>query len=107
MKYEKFSAKIEEIFGKKILPERVAVAVSGGADSLALTLLLQEFCREKKIKLFAVTVDHKMREGSSDEAESLGKILARKNEATHIFHSWQNFQRWIGIWEKSGIFLEN
>lgn len=62
------------------------MAVSGGADSLALTLLLQEFCLRgisgKKIKLFAVTVDHKMRESSSDEAELLGKILAKKK----IFH---------------------
>ena len=73
-----FTAKIEEIFSGKKLPKKIAVAVSGGADSLALTLLLQEFCLAKKIKLFAVTVDHKMRKSSSDEARKLGKILAQK-----------------------------
>ena len=52
--------KIEEIIGKE-LPKKIAVAVSGGADSLAITLLLQRFCLEKKIKLFALTVDHKVR----------------------------------------------
>jgi tRNA(Ile)-lysidine synthase len=73
-----FTAKIEEIFSKQSLPKKIAVAVSGGADSLALTLLLQEFCAAKKIKLFAVTVDHKMRQASSSEAQALGKILAKK-----------------------------
>ena len=73
-----FTAKIEEIFSGKKLPKKIAVAVSGGADSLALTLLLQEFCLAKKIKLFAATIDHKMRKSSSDEARELSKILAQK-----------------------------
>lgn len=72
-----FFVKIEEIFQKK-LPKKIAVAVSGGADSLALTLLLDDFCRTKKIKLFAITVDHKMRQASSKEALELGEILAKR-----------------------------
>ncbi len=59
-------------------PERVLVAVSGGADSMALTFLLDEFCRENNIKLMAVTVDHGMREGSDVEAISVGKMLLEK-----------------------------
>lgn len=59
-----------------------AVAVSGGVDSLALTFLLRDFCLENKIKLFAVTVDHKMRQSSSQEAAALSKIL-QKNKITH------------------------
>jgi tRNA(Ile)-lysidine synthase len=78
-----FSAQVERIFaGKK--PRQIAVAVSGGADSLALTLLLDEFCRRNKIKLFAVTVDHKMRKSSSDEAKKLGKILKAKKISHEI-----------------------
>jgi tRNA(Ile)-lysidine synthase len=69
--------KIEEILPKKNSIQ-IAVAVSGGCDSLALTLMLDEFCRKKKIKLVALTVDHKMRKNSSDEAVALGKILAKK-----------------------------
>jgi tRNA(Ile)-lysidine synthase len=76
-----FSQKLAEIFADK-LPKKIAVAVSGGCDSVALTFLLDEFCRGKKIKLFAVTVDHKMREGSKREALELNKILAKKK----IFH---------------------
>ncbi len=70
------------------MPKKIAVAVSGGADSLALTLLLQEFCLKKKdkkkIKLFAVTVDHKMREASSDEAKGLNEILTKKKISHQI-----------------------
>jgi len=78
-----FSQKLEEILAEK-LPKKIAVAVSGGVDSVALTMLLDEFCREKKIKLFAVTVDHKMRKGSSVEALELSKILAKKKIAHEI-----------------------
>lgn len=78
-----FFVKIEEIFQKK-LPKKIAVAVSGGADSLALTLLLDDFCRAKEIKLFAITVDHKMRQASSKEAVELGKILAKRKIAHEI-----------------------
>lgn len=60
----------------------IAVAVSGGADSLALTFLLHEFCIKNKIKLHAVTIDHKMRKASSKEALQLHKILL-ENKITH------------------------
>ena len=78
-----FSQKLTAIFAEK-LPNKIAVAVSGGCDSVSLTMLLDEFCREKKIKLFAVTVDHKMREGSMLEALELGKILAEKKISHEI-----------------------
>lgn len=73
-----FTVKIEEIFSKKTLPKKIAVAVSGGADSLALTLLLQDISLQKKIKLSAVTIDHKIRKSSATEARELGKILAKQ-----------------------------
>ncbi len=73
-----FANQIGKVFLGKKLPKKIAVAVSGGADSLALTLLLQQFCVEKKIELVAVTVDHKMRQDSSNEALRLGKILAKE-----------------------------
>ena len=64
------------------LPKAIAVAVSGGIDSLALTFLLHEFCRSQKIKLHTITVDHKMRKASAAEAEKLHKLL-QKNKITH------------------------
>jgi tRNA(Ile)-lysidine synthase len=86
---EDFSAKISELFSTQKLPKKIAVALSGGADSLALTLLLQNFCNKKKIKLFAVTVDHKMRAASSFEALALGKLCKQKE----IFHQILTLQK--------------
>lgn len=62
--------------------KKIAVAVSGGCDSVALTFLLKEFCQESNIILYALTVDHKMRLGSGQEASDLGKIL-KKKQITH------------------------
>lgn len=81
---DNFTNKISEIFGKEKLPKKVAVAVSGGSDSLALTLLLNEFCQQKNIDLFAVTVDHKMRQSSAGEAQKLQKILQKKKISHQI-----------------------
>lgn len=78
-----FHDKVLNIFPKK-LPKKIAVAVSGGADSLALTILLHDFCVENKIKLLAVTVDHKMRESSNSEALALNKFLTKKKISHQI-----------------------
>lgn len=77
-----FNTKIEEIFLNESFPKKIAVAVSGGADSLALTLLLNQFCLKRKTKLFAVTIDHKARKNSSSEAKALNKFLNTK-EISH------------------------
>jgi tRNA(Ile)-lysidine synthase len=77
-----FKNKIKELFPQRKLPKRIAAAISGGADSLALTLLLNEFCAENKIELFAITIDHKMRKSSSKEASHLTRIL-QKEKISH------------------------
>lgn len=64
------------------LPKAIAIAVSGGIDSLALTFLLHEFCLKNNVKLLAITIDHKMRQGSSQEALQLHKLL-QKNKIIH------------------------
>jgi tRNA(Ile)-lysidine synthase len=53
---------------------RVGVAVSGGPDSLAL-LILAAAARPGKVE--AATVDHALREGSREEAESVANVCAR------------------------------
>ncbi len=47
--------------------DHIAVAVSGGGDSMALAILLKEWCGQKGIKLSALTVDHGLREASKRE----------------------------------------
>jgi len=59
--------------------DRVAVAVSGGADSVALLLLLLELRSELGITLSVAHVNHKLRGAESDEDERFVAQLA----ATH------------------------
>lgn len=56
--------------------ERVAVAVSGGADSVALLCLLEEVRTELGIVLSVAHVNHKLRGAESDEDERFVAELA-------------------------------
>ncbi len=59
--------------------ERVAVAVSGGADSVALLLLLLEVRGELGIVLSVAHVNHKLRGEESEEEERFVTALAEKH----------------------------
>ena len=59
--------------------DRVGVAVSGGADSVALLLLLDELRAELGIVLSAVHVNHKLRGQESDEDERFVAALAQQH----------------------------
>ena len=48
--------------------DRVVVAVSGGADSLALAYALSMECNKLAIALSAVTIDHQLQTNSSNQA---------------------------------------
>ncbi|MEA2757102.1 MAG: tRNA(Ile)-lysidine synthase [Aliidongia sp.] len=62
----------------------VAVAVSGGADSVALTLLADRWARVQGGSITALTVDHRLRPTSSREARALGECLRRRSIAHDI-----------------------
>jgi len=64
--------------------ERVAVAVSGGADSVALLLLLLELRKPLGIVLSVVHFNHRIRGKASDADEKFVSNLARKHGLT--FH---------------------
>ena len=53
----------------------LAVAVSGGPDSLALALLADRWARARSGAIVAVTVDHRLRPESSAEAAQVGEWL--------------------------------
>ena len=55
--------------------ENLAVAVSGGPDSLALAYLTECYALKNKIKIKYFIVDHKLRKESSVEAKIVKKIL--------------------------------
>lgn len=54
----------------------VAVALSGGGDSMALMLLLREHLRQREVRtpLLAITVDHRLRPESALEAQQLARL---------------------------------
>ena len=68
----------------------LAVAVSGGPDSLALTLLLAEWATSRNGRIDALTVDHRLRAESRSEAEQVGRWLADLPGVTHRILSWSD-----------------
>jgi tRNA(Ile)-lysidine synthase len=66
--YNEFSSSLK-------VNENLAVAVSGGPDSLALAYLTKCYSLKNKIKVRYYIVNHKLRKESSLEAESVKKVL--------------------------------
>ena len=67
---------------------RLAVAVSGGADSLALAVLLGDWVRARRGSLVALIVDHRLRAGSGTEARQVAGWCAGLGLERHIL-SWR------------------
>jgi tRNA(Ile)-lysidine synthase len=59
----------------------LAIAVSGGADSLALLILAERWARERGGQVMALTVDHRLREAAADEAASVARFCAARGIA--------------------------
>lgn len=66
----------------------VAVAVSGGPDSIALTHLLNDWLNQRGGKLFAITIDHQLRAESATEAAQVHEWCVSKN-ITHVTLKWE------------------
>ncbi len=71
-------------------PQRLGVAVSGGGDSLALLHLLHDWGAVAEI--CAVTVDHRLRAASHDEAEQVARIC----DGLGIGHDILSWDDWDG-----------
>jgi tRNA(Ile)-lysidine synthase len=57
----------------------VAVGVSGGADSMALVLLADAWCRNRGGRATALTVNHRLRAEAEAEARQVGEWLAARD----------------------------
>ena len=68
--YKRFEKSID-------LKERFIVAVSGGPDSLALAFLSKIYSIKKNLDTKFFIVDHKLRNGSTDEALKVKRILRK------------------------------
>ncbi len=74
----------------------IAVAVSGGPDSLALTLLLDRWLRDRDGTLIGFTVDHGLRPDSGDEALQVGRWLGARG-IVHQVLAWTEDKPGAGI----------
>jgi tRNA(Ile)-lysidine synthase len=74
----------------------IAVALSGGPDSLALTLLLAEWTAALGGRLTALTVDHGLRPESADEARGVAGWMAARGIAHHIL-TWDGAKPTVGL----------
>jgi tRNA(Ile)-lysidine synthase len=77
-------------------PPRVAVAVSGGADSLALCLLAAAWAQSLGGSAIGLTVDHGLRPEAAAEAARVGSWLAARGIA-HRTLVWQGEKPGSGI----------
>jgi len=74
----------------------LAVAVSGGRDSLALALLAHDWARERGGSVAALIVDHGLRPESAGEAAATRDLLARHGIDGAIL-------RWSGVKPRTGL----
>ena len=75
---------------------QLAVAVSGGADSLALALLADQWARRRGGSITALTVNHGLRSGAAREAHTVKTALARRKIAHRTL-------RWYGEKPRTNI----
>ena len=68
--------------------DRLGVAVSGGADSVALLQILTELRQELGIILSVIHLNHKLRGAEADEDEHFVRQLAAAHEFEFLCESW-------------------
>jgi tRNA(Ile)-lysidine synthase len=81
---------------------KVIVGLSGGSDSLALTLAAKSYLAEKHpaCELIAVTVDHGLRAESHAEAIKVGQIC-QTHDIHHEIAPWEGEKPQAGIQQKA------
>lgn len=79
---------------------KIAVAVSGGADSLCLTYLAREWAKARGIQLTALTVNHGLRQNAAQEAKSVARHMRSIGVKHHILH-WRGEKPTTRIEEKA------
>lgn len=79
----------------------MAVAVSGGADSMALLWLLSHWAAGRGIKILALSVDHGLRPGSREEALQVAQWVKTWPGVAHTLLSWEGEKPQTRIMEEA------
>lgn len=94
---------LKEFLEKYQIEEEIfAVGVSGGADSLALVLMLQEELAPEGKKIVALTVNHCLREEAAAEAEYVAQVMQQHQIEHHVL-VWEGEKPLTGIEESARI----
>jgi tRNA(Ile)-lysidine synthase len=83
VEFSEFSSAMERVGPWEPHPT-IAVAVSGGSDSMALALLAGDWTRRRSGRLLALIVDHGLRAGSAAEAERVRGWLEARAIAAEV-----------------------
>ncbi len=92
-----FSALMARLGGFEPRP-LLAVAVSGGADSLALCLLCHDWAGARDGSVLALTVDHRLRRDSTAEAMAVGAALGARGIGHRVL-TWSGDKPATGLQE--------
>lgn len=82
----------EKIIEPYALEGDIVVAVSGGADSLALTLLMHEWAVSRNVNIIGITIDHQLRPESAKEVIVVNEWLQSRGIEHHTL-----------VWQHSGV----
>ena len=82
---KKFFRKTMDSLGPYEKKPHLAVAVSGGSDSICLALLVKEWIDNKGGKITALIVDHGLRKNSDEECKKTQIILEEQGIPYHCF----------------------
>ena len=82
---EKVFFKVMDTLGPYEKNPHLAVAVSGGSDSLCLAILAQEWANNRGGKITALIVDHGLRKNSGKECKETQNILKKRKIFSHCF----------------------
>ncbi|MDR2067957.1 MAG: tRNA lysidine(34) synthetase TilS [Holosporaceae bacterium] len=75
-------------YGATTFP-KLCVAVSGGSDSLALLFLARSWVQKRGMEVFCITVDHKLRKESLDEAVFV-QTICESMQIKHEVLTWNS-----------------
>lgn len=102
-----FKSLLTKCFKDGKVPNKILIALSGGVDSVCLTYLLSKYrdLYDTSLQIHAVTIDHRYRDGSADEARSVGDLVSKwgvqhnvipldyKNRSVHLITNFEEVAR--------------